>query len=266
MGASLLLGCDKRDDHANSPVVRSSEHGPAIPAPELCRDSCSRLDRCAPDLAAYHELEVAVVAAQFPFDCPDECAGLEGTAKNDVATLSDCLALDSCAAFYSCSTGEPLPVDLTAAHDCESLCKREVVCRELSDAERDEAESECLLGCENAAPPDSTAGLDCLDHRTCGRFVACVGRWREGTSSSGPLPPGVSKTCHHLCRRAIECGAEYADLSDREVSELREAMASTYVECAVQCGKELSEQNQRSFDACLGKESCEDFQKCADEL
>jgi hypothetical protein len=265
---SLLVGCDKQDSHANTPVVRSSEQSQAIPAPELCSNSCTRLDRCAPDLAAFHQLEVSVVASQFPFDCPEECAGLKGTAENDTARLSDCLALDSCAAFYSCSTGEPLPVELTDRRDCESLCARETACRQLGDAEHEEAESECLLGCENAGAVKGEAGalLDCLSERTCGPLVTCTARWREGSSSAGPLPPGISTTCHKLCRRAIECGAEYADLSDREASEMSEAMSSTYVECAVQCGKDLSDESQPKFDACLAKEQCEDFQKCADEL
>ena len=45
-----------------------------------------------------------------------------------------------------------------------------------------------------------------------------------------------------------------------------DTMASTYIECAVQCGKELREDNRKSFEECLAKQECEEFQECSDAL
>jgi hypothetical protein len=66
------------------------------------------------------------------------------------------------------------------------------------------------------------------------------------------------------------CGAEQesVELEPAELEELKQVMTSTYVECAVQCGKDLEiggEAAKASFEACTAVASCTDFSVCANE-
>lgn len=269
---AVAPGCRKSGTEPTSPVARvQADEAVVVPARQVCEDSCRRLDGCAATLASAYEVETSVVAARFVFDCGSECAGLEGPAKTEVAHLADCVALDDCAAFYTCSTGEPTPVATASfepAANCDGLCGRVLACRGAGEEESGEIESDCQLRCAGADPEGEQrkALMSCLDQRTCGGFLGCVETWRTGTDGGEGPPPGVSGTCDGLCTRAIQCGAEDENLSESELSELRDTMASTYMECAVQCEKDLHADNRADYDECVAVDDCEAFQKCSDAL
>ncbi|PRP92617.1 hypothetical protein ENSA5_47980 [Enhygromyxa salina] len=142
------------------------------------------------------------------------------------------------------------------------------------DVRRSELDETCLLSCE-ATPVDSPARTEligCIDHASCDGMLSCLDSWAETDygDASGPTP-GISPTCDAFCTRAIVCGAEQenVELEPEELEELKQVMTSTYVECAVQCGKDLApgdEAARAAFDACAAVETCEAFTTCANEV
>jgi hypothetical protein len=141
-------------------------------------------------------------------------------------------------------------------------------------AQLDELEAHCVLQCE-ATPVDSRARTEligCIDHASCDGLLRCLDTWSETDYADvdGPTP-GISETCDAFCTRAIVCGAQQhdADLDPTALEELKQAMTSTYVECAVQCGKDLEvngEAARANFERCTAVASCTDFSTCADEV
>ncbi|NJK32113.1 MAG: hypothetical protein HC927_06685 [Deltaproteobacteria bacterium] len=126
-----------------------------------------------------------------------------------------------------------------------------------------------------AAPEDSQARTEligCLDHVSCPGMLRCLDTWTEtayvSEPASGPVP-GISESCDGFCTRAIECGAaaEGVELSPDELRVMKEVMTSTYVECAIQCEKDLerSSKAKEGFDRCTATATCDEFFACADE-
>lgn len=224
-------------------------------------------------------------------------------ARESALALEGCLALDSCNAYWGCVSSEAVRPWLAAVapvgdRSCENLCSQASACAiakvcESSDKDkdkdrdagktppdpicqtdgtrRDELEDSCLLQC-NAAPADSQARdelLGCIDHVSCGGMLECLDRWAETDyrSDDGPTP-GISQTCDDFCTRAIECGAQAQgiELSADEIAALREIMTSTWVECAVQCEKDLQrgEAQKQTFEQCTATSDCAAFSSCAD--
>jgi hypothetical protein len=143
-----------------------------------------------------------------------------------------------------------------------------------NQARQDELEERCVLQCE-ATPQESRARTEligCIDHASCDGLMRCLDSWSQTDYAvvDGPTP-GISETCDAFCTRAIVCGAEQesVELEPAELEELKQVMTSTYVECAVQCGKDLDiggEAGKASFERCTAVESCTDFSVCADEV
>lgn len=142
------------------------------------------------------------------------------------------------------------------------------------DAHRNELDETCLLQCETT-PQDSQARAEligCIDHASCEGMLGCLDTWAETDyGDPGGLTPGISPTCDAFCTRAIVCGAEQEnyELEPEELEALKQVMTSTYVECAVQCGKDLDggdEAVRAAFETCTASETCEAFTTCALEV
>ncbi|HVH99594.1 MAG TPA: hypothetical protein VM869_12825 [Enhygromyxa sp.] len=139
---------------------------------------------------------------------------------------------------------------------------------------RSELDERCLLSCR-ALPEDSRARTEligCIDHVSCDGLLACLDGWAETSyeDATGPTP-GISASCDGFCTRAIVCGAadSQVELEPEDLDELKQTMTSTYVECAVQCEKDLEaggESTRAAFDKCTAVDSCDQFASCADEV
>lgn len=273
---AALGGCERRDRPPTAPNARErADVAPTQkPAAEVCARACDRFRGCTGELASAYGADAEAVSARFLFACDEECSGLEGTARGELGRVDDCTALDSCIAFYTCATGDPPPLALstitarTPAPTCASLCARERRCRDQAQATAEEAESACVLSCEAAAQAQSP--LPCGTRRTCGGLLGCVDGWRDSgyARERDAPPPGVSPVCDELCTRAIRCGAEASGepLAEAELAELRDTMSSTYMECALQCGEDLRQDDGARFQKCLAKAECKAFEECADAL
>lgn len=141
-------------------------------------------------------------------------------------------------------------------------------------ARRDELEERCLLQCEATAETSRarTELIGCIDHASCAGMLRCLDSWSATNYADidGPTP-GISETCDGFCTRAIVCGAaeQHVELEPRELQQLKQDMTSTYVECAVQCGKELETSGdtaRAAFERCTAVETCEAFSVCAKEM
>ena len=141
------------------------------------------------------------------------------------------------------------------------------------EALRTELDERCLLQCR-ALPEDSRARTEligCIDHVSCDGLLRCLDGWSatDYTDASGPTP-GINPTCDSFCTRAIVCGAadSEVELDPEQLDELKQTMTSTYVECAVQCEKDLETGDavRTKFDECTAVETCEQFAACADEV
>jgi hypothetical protein len=142
------------------------------------------------------------------------------------------------------------------------------------DALRSELDEYCLLRCR-ALPDDSRARTEligCIDHVSCDGLLGCLDGWSatDYADVSGPTP-GISSTCDSFCTRAILCGAadSEVELEPDELDELEQTMTSTYVECAVQCEKDLEvggESVRAGFEQCASVATCEEFGSCANEV
>ncbi len=140
------------------------------------------------------------------------------------------------------------------------------------EVQRGELEDHCLLQCR-ALGKDSRARTEligCIDHVSCDGLLRCLDGWAETDyeDATGPTP-GISPTCDNFCTRAIVCGAADSniELEPKELDELKQTMTSTYVECAVQCAKDLEtggDPARTKFDECAAVETCEQFSTCAD--
>ena len=138
-------------------------------------------------------------------------------------------------------------------------------------ARRDELDETCLLQCQTTTE-DSQARAEligCIDHASCEGMLSCLNSWAETDyGEPGGLTPGISQTCDAFCTRAIVCGAEQenVELEPEELAELKQVMTSTFIECAVQCGKDLDtgdEPVRAAFETCTASETCEAFTTCA---
>lgn len=139
---------------------------------------------------------------------------------------------------------------------------------------RSELDEHCLLQCR-ALSEDSRARAEligCIDHVSCDGLLTCLDGWAQTdyADATGPTP-GISPTCDGFCTRAIACGAAdgEVELEPEELDELKQAMTSTYVECAVQCEADLEaggDSTRAAFDQCTAVETCEQFATCADEV
>jgi hypothetical protein len=167
------------------------------------------------------------------------------------------------------SPGQKADIE-THAEDGEEPVVDEVCAQD--QARLDELEERCLLQCEGT-PEDSRARTEligCVDHVSCNGLLRCLDTWSQTDYSvvDGPTP-GISETCDAFCTRAIVCGAEQEELEPAELEELKQVMTSTYVECAVQCGKDLDvggDATRASFERCTAVPSCTEFSTCSDEV
>lgn len=169
--------------------------------------------------------------------------------------------------------GKPNKGDVEAGGEGGEEPLVDPVCAQ-NQARQDELEERCVLQCE-ATPQESQARTEligCIDHASCDGLMRCLDSWAQTDYAvvDGPTP-GISETCDAFCTRAIVCGAEQesVELEPAELEELKQMMTSTYVECAVQCGKDLEiggEAGKASFERCTAIESCTDFSVCANEV
>ena len=154
------------------------------------------------------------------------------------------------------------------AHAAAQACLGEV-------ALRNELEESCLLQCR-ATGEDSRARFDlvgCLDAGSCDGMLSCLDGWASTDYAAlETVPgavPGMEEACDAFCTRAIVCGAEQEglELGPEAIAELKQTMTSTYVECAVQCEKDIDDDAARErFSKCAAAEACSDFQACADAM
>ncbi len=272
-------------------------------APDLAAEAGSSPDEVVGRLAS--ECSPACLSFASPSPTSPS-AGLRLEHARDAAfALEDCLDLDSCNAFWGCVGTEDVrpwlaavaPVgERTCANLCgqASSCAIAQVCDESNkdaskrgpigglgvgdqsacvadDVLRDELDETCLLQCAST-PDDSQARrelIGCLDHVSCGGLLSCLDSWADTAyESAGGPTPGISPTCDGFCTRAIDCGAraEGVELTPAELAQLREVMTSTWVECAVQCEKDLAsgEAQQQVFETCTAAADCELFLTCAE--
>lgn len=271
--------------------------------PDLALDADAAPDDIAARLADECSSACTSFATPHP-TVPGAALRLELARESSLA-LEGCLALDSCNAYWGCVSSDAVRPWLAAVapvgeRSCENLCSQASACAiakvcESSDKERererdkdrdatssadplcqtdgtrrDELEESCLLQC-NATPSEGEARhelLGCLDHVSCGGMLECLDRWAETDypHERGPMP-GVSQTCDDFCTRAIECGAQAQgiELSSDEIAALREIMTSTWVECAVQCEKDMQrgEAQKQTFEQCTATSDCAGFLTCA---
>ncbi|MFO7563012.1 MAG: hypothetical protein R6X02_10250 [Enhygromyxa sp.] len=191
-----------------------------------------------------------------------------------------CSQASACAVARVCETEgarRPRSSKVAAASDDEPGRSGDA----LADAEclrdevlRNELDERCLLQCR-ALPADSRARAEligCIDHVSCDGLLGCLDGWAQTSyaDASGPTP-GISSTCDDFCTRAIACGAAdgHPELEPEELDELKQTMTSTYVECAVQCEKDLEvggDVASVAFEECTAVETCEQFADCADEV
>lgn len=144
------------------------------------------------------------------------------------------------------------------------------------EVRRSELDERCLMQCK-ALPETSRARIEligCIDHVSCGGLLGCLEGWTttnyDGDATTGP-GPGIDPTCDGFCSRAILCGAadEQVELGPAELEELKRMMTSTYVECAVQCKKDLEVGGaalREAYETCTVAETCELFTICAGEV
>ncbi|MFV8749037.1 hypothetical protein ACNOYE_00640 [Nannocystaceae bacterium ST9] len=267
-------------------------------APDLASEAGSSPDEVGARLASECSSACIGFAGQSP-DSPGAAMRME-LARDAAFALDDCLDLDSCNAFWGCVGSEDVRPWLAAVapvgeRTCENLCsqasacaiakvceeaagkdgiKREVVDPETclaDDVRRDELDETCLLQC--ASTPDESQArrelIGCLDHVSCGGLLGCLDSWAETAYEPGEGPtPGISPTCDAFCTRAIDCGAraEGVELTPDELARLREVMTSTWVECAVQCEKDLAngDAQRQTFEECTATPDCDTFSTCAD--
>lgn len=142
------------------------------------------------------------------------------------------------------------------------------------EVRRNELEDRCLLQCRALAPESRarTELIGCIDHVSCDGLLRCLDGWAETNyaDATGPTP-GINPSCDSFCTRAIVCGAadSQIELEPEELDELKQTMTSTYVECAVQCEKDLEaggDTVRAAFDSCTAVETCDQFAACADEV
>lgn len=268
-------------------------------APDLAVEAGSSSDEIVDRLAGECSPACLGFAGQSP-SSPGAALRLE-LARDAAFALDDCLGLDSCNAFWGCVGTEDVRPWLAAVapvgeRTCENLCSQasacaiEKVCEEAGksekdsskrepadeaacladDVRRDELDETCLLQC--ASTPDESQSqrelIGCLDHVSCGGMLSCLDSWADTAyEPSGGATPGVSQTCDDFCTRAIDCGAraEGIELTPDELAGLREVMTSTWVECAVQCEKDLAsgDAQQQAFETCTAATDCETFATCA---
>jgi hypothetical protein len=278
-----------------------------VDAPAVCTSACQRLERCVPELAVDIDGDHAVVAKRLATECPAACAEFEdqrtALAVRDCSSLESCTAFWGCVAT---DEARPWLAAVTPVGErtCENLCGQASACaiakvcetgagsrKRKPDADapaqadtivdpecmrdqvrRDELDEQCLLQCR-ALPETSRARselIGCIDHVSCGGLLGCLDGWAstDYEDATGPTP-GISETCDNFCTRAIVCGAadSEVELEPAELDELKQVMTSTYVECAVQCAKDLEGgADSDSFEACAAVETCEQFDRCADEV
>jgi hypothetical protein len=303
VGGACRTQTTEVDSPAEGPIVALGEQ---VDAPAVCTAGCKRLARCVPELAGDLDGDPSVVAERLAVECESACEGFADQRSSQA--LRDCLTLNSCTAFWGCvGATEARPwlavVAPVGERTCANLCSQASSCaiakvcetgarkgRPGKDAEanelvldpecmrdellRNELEERCLLQCQ-ALPDDSRARTEligCIDHASCGGLLSCLDGWAATpyTDASGPTP-GISPSCDGFCTRAILCGAddEFVELEPHELDHLKRLMTSTYVECAVQCQKDLEvggETAEAAFDKCTAVETCDEFAKCADEV
>lgn len=265
-------------------------------APDLAAEADSSPGEIAERLAKECSPACAGFVGQSP-SSPGAALRLE-QARDAAFALDDCLGLDSCNAFWGCvGTEEVRPwlavVAPVGERTCENLCSQASacaiarVCEDVGkdsskrdptleaacladDVHRDELDETCLLQCAST-PEESQARRElvgCLDHVSCGGMLTCLDGWAETAyEKDGGPTPGISQTCDDFCTRAIDCGAqaEGIELTPAEIAGLREVMTSTWVECAVQCEKDLAKGDaQQAFEQCTAAADCDAFAICAD--
>ncbi len=267
----LLAACPRKDaapPGTDQPTATDDQ--PRLPSvDEVCTRTCARLDPCLASLDAEFELETALLLGAFPFDCAACPTDGEPATAAQAASL-DCLPLTDCTAYYTCAAGlDPeTAVRAQGGAGCESLCARQAACGGGTDGE-----AACLVACQSTDEGDPTHDglLGCATSRGCEGLLACVGHWSDASSGAAADPehtaqPGISTTCQALCDRSITCGAEDQELSESELAELRGSLTGMFVECAVQCEAERERGGADRIDACVAKDTCEAFTKCAEAL
>ncbi|KIG15216.1 hypothetical protein DB30_05760 [Enhygromyxa salina] len=306
---ALFSGCRRppttSEEPDQSPVEVADEK---IDAPGICSAGCRRLERCVPELASDVDSDPTEIVARLAQACEPACASFEdrssSLALRDCLKLDSCNAYWGCVGTPSVRSwlAAVAPV---GDRSCTNLCSQASACaiakvcesdagarkprttkpdggEELAldpvcmqdEAHRNELDETCLLQCETT-PEASQARAEligCIDHASCEGMLSCLNSWAETDyGDPGGLTPGISKTCDAFCTRAIVCGAEQesVELEPEELAELKQVMTSTYVECAVQCGKDLDsgdEPVRASFETCTASETCEAFTTCALEV
>lgn len=251
----LNLGCDAYWGCVGTATVRPWLAAVAPVGERTCANLCSQASVCA--IAKVCEVEEDGPRRPRPGKPKaDGKADSKGDSKGDAK--ADAKA-DVKADAAASDGGEDMLIDQACAQD---------------QARLDELEEHCVLQCE-ATPVDSRARTEligCIDHASCNGLLHCLDTWSQTDYADvdGPTP-GISETCDAFCTRAIVCGAQQdnVELEPGELEELKQVMTSTYVECAVQCGKDLDvggDSARASFERCTAVPSCTEFSVCADEV
>jgi len=278
-----------------------------VDAPSICTAGCQKLDRCVPELAGEGS-DPADVSARLSDACDAACSSFadqrSSLALRDCLDLRSCPAFWGC---ISAAEVRPWLATIAPVGDrsCANLCSQASACaiaRECAlvgpgpgpragpgtrapaehgdrdtcmqdTALRVDLEETCLLRC-SSTPEDSRARTEligCIDHGTCDGMLACLDSWHDTSYAEPGLVPGVDPTCDAFCTRAIVCGAAQEDieLEPEELDALKQRMTSTYIECTVQCGKDLDVgggEARESFEACTAVEDCPAYSECALEV
>lgn len=240
--------CQSFDNQSSAAAVRDC----------LSLDSCTAYWGCVGTVAARPWL-----AAVAPVG--------ERTCENLCSQASACAIAKVCETETSARKPRASKLDDADSSEGEAIVDPECM---RDEALRSELDERCLLQCR-ALPDDSRARAEligCIDHVSCGGLLGCLDGWAQTgyADASGPTP-GISQSCDSFCTRAIVCGAaeSQVELEPEELDELKQTMTSTYVECAVQCEKDLEvggESTRTALDSCTAVDSCEQFVSCADQV
>lgn len=250
-----LSSCDAYWGCLSTELARPWLAAVAPPGERSCENLCSQASACA--------------IAELCEDTRGESSGRRRARTRD--SDDDSLTPPSKASEDEAAAAEDAPSPSPA---CQAETARQA-----------ELEESCRLKCE-ASPEGGRARfelLGCLDHGSCGGMLGCLDSWSRTdysraalmTEAGTELPegvdpgPGLDPVCDAFCTRALACGAaaEGLELEGEALTELKHALTSTYVECALSCAKDQkSAAATKAFEACTAVESCEAFAVCSDEV
>ncbi|MEE9382476.1 MAG: hypothetical protein V3V08_03580 [Nannocystaceae bacterium] len=245
----------------------------------VCSQTCTRYSACNEE----NSRTALADPPAFVFDCSPTCKQASAVSSPQTAKLLDCVDLQDCRAFLSCvGVVEPDPsgpgtppesanasVTYAPSDPCERICRRARACEDSEGEGEGEGDSACLADCQRGPPRNAerNAVLACAKQPTCDALVPCLSATPEENDPAHAVARvGIAGMCTQLCDRTLACGAHDSELSPRQLRALSRDTDDLWMECAIQCGQELREDNRSHFVDCVARHACEDFLACAEKL